>query len=250
MRPGVFARDGYLAGADDRRCSELASAMLDEEVKAVVVARGGYGVMRILDRLPWTEFAQRPKWIVGFSDVTALHATAWRFGIASVHGPNATGLGRDLSVSTRVAWLRSLERPTSKRAWRALRVVRSGQGGGPIVGGNLALVHAMAAAGRLSLPRAAVLALEDVGEAPYRIDRMMTSLLIGGYLAQVSAIVFGGFAQCAPGADGQTVDEVLDICTRPLGIPVLSGAPFGHGARNEAFVLGAAVQVRGDAVLW
>jgi muramoyltetrapeptide carboxypeptidase len=250
MRPGVFARDGYLAGGDERRRAELASAMLEDEVKAILVARGGYGTMRILDALPWRAFVDRPKWIVGFSDATALHATAWRLGIASVHGPNAVGLGRDCSVSTRIAWLRSLERPTSRRAWHALRVVRSGEARGPIVGGNLALVHAMAAAGRLALPRGAVLALEDVSEAPYRIDRMLTSLILGGYLAEVSAIIFGAFTQCPPGVDGRAVDDVIDACTRPLGVPVLSGAPFGHGAHNEAFVVGANVRVQGDAVIW
>jgi muramoyltetrapeptide carboxypeptidase len=250
VRPSVFARDGYLAGADERRGAELASAMLDEQVKAVLVARGGYGVMRILDELPWRAFAHRPKWIVGFSDATALHATAWRLGIASVHAPNATGLGRDPSVATRIAWLLSLERPTSMRAWRCLRVVRSGAASGPIVGGNLSLLHAMAAAGRLTMPRAAVLAIEDVGEPPYRIDRMLTSLILGGHLAEVSAVVFGGFARCPPAADGRSVDEVLDLCTRPLGIPVLCGAPFGHGEHNEAFVLGAGVRVHADEVIW
>jgi muramoyltetrapeptide carboxypeptidase len=250
MRPGVLSTDGYLAGGDQRRSSELASAMLDREVKAIVAARGGYGAMRIVDALPWTALAQRPKWLVGFSDVTALHAMAWRAGIASAHAPNVTDLGHDTSVSSRAAWLASLERPTGPRVWRALRVLRSGEARGVIVGGNLAIVHAMAAAGCLKLPRAAVLALEDVGEAPYRIDRMLTSLRLCGHLEQASAIVFGGFDRCAAGADGRTVDEVLDTCTRPLGIPVLAGAPFGHGSHNEAFVLGAGVRVQGDAVIW
>lgn len=250
MHPGVLARDGYLAGDDSRRRDELASAMLDDEVKAIVAARGGYGAMRIVDGLPWKAIARQPKWIVGFSDVTALHAMVWQAGIASVHAPNVSGLGHGVSVPTRAAWLTSLERPASERAWRGLRVLHAGRASGPIVGGNLALVHAMAAAGRLALPPASVLALEDVGEAPYRVDRMLTSLLLGGHLARASAIVFGGFDGCAAGPSGRTVDEVLDACTRPLGIPVLAGAPFGHGTHNEAFVLGAVVHIRDDAVLW
>jgi muramoyltetrapeptide carboxypeptidase len=250
IRPGVLARDGYLAGDDVRRRDEVANAMLDPEVKAIVAGRGGYGAMRIVDLLPWQALAQRPKWIVGFSDVTALHAMAWRASIASVHAPNVTGLGRDSSVRTRAAWLASLEGAARQRAWRALRVVRSGKARGPIVGGNLAVMHAMAAAGRLALPQGAVLALEDVTEAPYRVDRMLTSLMLGGHLARASAIVFGGFDRCGAGVDGRTVDEVLDACTRPLGIPVLAGAPFGHGAHNEAFVLGAVVLVGDDAVTW
>jgi muramoyltetrapeptide carboxypeptidase len=241
---------GYLAGGDAQRAAELSRAMVDPQVKAIVAARGGYGAMRILDALPWEAFARQPKWIVGFSDITALHATAWAAGVASVHGPNVSGLGRDASVATRAAWLASVERPAAARAWRGLRVVRGGEARGPIVGGNLALLHAMAAADRLLVPRGAVLALEDVTEAPYRVDRMLTSLLLGGHLARAAAVVLGGFERCAPGADGCTVDEVLEERTRALGVPVLAGAPFGHGARNEAFVLGARVRVSGNAVLF
>jgi muramoyltetrapeptide carboxypeptidase len=251
LSPGALARHGYLAGDDERRLEELASAMLDPETKAVVVARGGYGAMRIVDRLPWSALARRPKWVVGFSDVTALHAMAWQGGVASVHGPNVTGLGRTPFVSTRSTWLASLERPTAERSWHALRVVHSGQAAGPIVGGNLALVHAMAAADRLRIPRGAVLALEDISEAPYRVDRMLTSLKLGGHLACAAAIVFGDFDECKSDGDGaQSIEEVLERCTRPLGIPVLAGAPFGHGAKNEAFVLGARVRVHGDTVSW
>jgi muramoyltetrapeptide carboxypeptidase len=250
IRPGALARDGYLAGGDERRADELAAAMRDPEVKAIVAARGGYGAIRIVDALPWNVFAQRPKWIVGFSDVTALHAMAWNVGVASVHSPNAIGLGNDASVATRAAWLASLERPGAYRAWRALRVVCSGEATGPIAGGNLALVAAMAAAGRLDIPKGAVVALEDVGEAPYRVDRMLTALALGGHLSRASAIVFGGFDRCTADVDGPFVDETLDRCTRSLGIPVLAGAPFGHGERNEAFVLGAPVRVRGGSVVW
>jgi muramoyltetrapeptide carboxypeptidase len=108
----------------------------------------------------------------------------------------------------------------------------------------------MAAGGRLHIPTGAVVALEDVGEAPYRVDRMLTALALGGHLARASAIVFGGFDRCTADTDGPAVDDTLDRCTRSLGIPVLAGAPFGHGGRNEAFVLGASVRVRGGSVVW
>jgi muramoyltetrapeptide carboxypeptidase len=250
MLPGALERDGYLAGDDDRRRDELAGALVDDDVKAIVATRGGYGAVRIAGRVPWTALAQRPKWIVGFSDVTALHAMAWRAGIASIHAPNVTNLGTDTSVKTRAAWLASIERPGAPRAWRDLRVVRSGRATGPIVGGNLALVHALAAAGMLKIPIGSVLALEDVTEAPYRVDRMLTSLVLGGHLARVSAIVFGDFARCPPGSDGRTVEDVLDASTRALGIPVLANAPFGHARHNEAFVLGAVVCVENGGVHW
>lgn len=192
--------------------------------------------------------ARRPKWIVGFSDVTALHAMAWASGVCSVHGPNVTGLGRDASPVVRAAWLACVE-GSAARVWRGLRVLRGGAASGPLVGGNLALLHAMAAAGRLVVPGGAVLALEDVGEAPYRVDRMVTSLRLAGVLQRASAIVLGGFDRCGPGPDGTTVDDVLAERTADLGVPVLAGAPFGHGSHNEAFVLGRTVRIEGDAVL-
>jgi muramoyltetrapeptide carboxypeptidase len=253
MSSGALARDAYLAGDDARRAAELRRALLDDEVKAVVAARGGYGAIRVVDAVPWEALARRPKWIVGFSDITALHAMAWHVGVASIHAPNVTGLGRDASAATRAAWLAALERPASARAWRGMRVLHSCGGRaarGPIVGGNLALVHAVAAAGRLAIPAGAVLALEDVGEAPYRVDRMLSSLRLGGHFAGVSAVVLGGFDRCTPGPDGRCVEEVLHECTRGLGVPVLAGAPFGHGSQNDAFVLGADVRVSGDAVSW
>jgi muramoyltetrapeptide carboxypeptidase len=250
LRADALTRDGYLAGNDERRLGELSAALLDDEVKAVVAARGGYGALRLLAKLPWDRIAAKPKWIVGFSDITALHAMAWRAGIASVHSPNVTGLGRDSSVALRASWLAALERPAAPRAWENLGVVRGGTASGPLVGGNLTLVHAMAAAGRLAIPQGAVLALEEVSEAPYRIDRMLTSLELGGHFDRVAGLVFGSFTACDARADGRSAEDVLEEFGRRLGIPVLIDAPFGHGVENDSFVLGADVQIRANALVW
>ncbi len=250
---GVFSRTGYLAGSDGRRAAELAQAMGDQSVRAILVARGGYGAMRLLDALPWKLWAERPSWIVGFSDATALHASAWARGVASIHGPNVTGLGRDDAglASLRDAFRAALESPNVPRTWQGLSVVHRAVGSatGAILGGNLALLEAMAAAGRLIIPDGAVLALEDVTERPYRVDRMLTSLRLGGHLARLSAIVFGDFEKCDPGPDGVRIEEVLAERTLDLGIPVLVGAPFGHATRNEAFVLGGLVRVENGTLV-
>lgn len=239
---GLFASDGYLAGPDPRRRDELAAALIDPEVRAVIAARGGYGASRVAHGLDWSAFANSPRWILGFSDITVLHAEATRVGVASIHGPNLTTYGRS-DAKSRAAILHALEHPADARTFRGLSVVHKGAATGPLVGGNLTLLHACAAAGRLAIPEGAVLLLEDVSERPYRIDRMLASLSAGGYLARVSAVVLGDFTQCEPGPEGTTFESVLRFHLGALGIPVVAGVPVGHGPLNEPVVLGAEARV-------
>lgn len=241
----VFLREGYLAGGDATRARVLARAMLDPEVDGIVCARGGYGAMRILDALPWEAFAAHPKRLVGFSDVTALHVAAGARGIQTIHGPNVTGLGRSISAAERASFLAALEGDPIA-PWTGLATLVPGDARGPVVGGNLALVEAAAASGRLVVPPGAIVALEDVNERPYRVDRMLTALIGGPHLARAGALVFGGFTDCESGPDGTTVEEVLRERARALGIPAVRGAPFGHGAPNHAFPLGRVATLRGD----
>jgi muramoyltetrapeptide carboxypeptidase len=241
-RTAILERKGFLAGDDASRADVLARAMTEPGVKAILAVRGGYGATRISASLPWDDLARAPRWIVGFSDVTALHAEMTARGIASVHGPNVTGLGR-ADPWTRAAFLRALERPRTSVRWEGLDVIRPGVAEGVLVGGNLALIEACAAAGRWRPPERAILLVEDVSERPYRIDRMVTSLRAGGHFARVAGIILGDFAQCDPGPDAVLAREVLVERTFDLGIPVVAGAPFGHGARNDAVVLGARARI-------
>jgi muramoyltetrapeptide carboxypeptidase len=245
---GMFGREGYLAGSDERRGAELAAALADPDVRLVLAARGGYGANRYAHTLDWSALRERPRWIAGFSDVTALHVEAAAVGVASLHACHATALGRG-DAATREAFLRALEHPTAERRFAELEVLREGAAEGPLFGGNLTLLHACAAAGRLRVPDGAVVLLEDVGERPYRIDRALTTLLAGGHFARASAFVLGDFDQCGPNADGVTVLDVARTLLVPLGAPVIAGVPVGHGARNEPVVLGgrARVEARGSS---
>jgi muramoyltetrapeptide carboxypeptidase len=245
----ILAREGFLAGSDGERRDVLARAMVDSEVEGIVVARGGYGAMRLIDALPWERFVARPKRLVGFSDVTALHLELNRRGVASIHGPNVTGLGRSISAAERASLIATLE-DGPLGPWTGLEIVAPGEARGIVVGGNLALIEAMAAAGRLDIPRGAILAIEEVTERPYRVDRMLTSLRLAGHLERAGAVVFGSFTQCEPGRDGVTAYEVLRERTRGLGIPVVLGAPFGHGSPNHSFLLGARAHLRGQQLDW
>lgn len=243
VRDDLCARKGYLAGDDDRRFAELHDAMTDPEVRAIVAARGGYGATRIVSRLDFQAFSRAPKWIVGFSDVTALHVEASRVGVASMHAAMVASLGGDASL--RPAWLDALEgRPLADfTPLDGLETVVAGEAVGRAFGGNLALLEACAAAGRLVVPEGAVVFLEDCTERPYRVDRMLTSILVGGHFARAAAFVLGDFTDCNPGPDRVTVDDVLRERLGTLGVPVVRGAPFGHGKRNAPIVLGGEVRV-------
>ncbi len=242
---GIFERaQGYLAGSDERRRDELVAALTDPDVRAVLAARGGYGASRFVHAISpaFASLTGRPRWIVGFSDITALHVEAARVGVASIHGPHLTTVGRG-DARAREALVRALEAPLAPRTYEVLGVVREGAAAGPLFGGNLAMLHACAAAGRLEVPQGCVLLLEDVTERPYRIDRMLATLAAGGHLARAAAVVLGDFTQCDPGSDRVTTAEVLRAALAPLGVPVVSGLPVGHGARNDPVVLGAMARV-------
>lgn len=238
----MFERQGFLAGDDDRRLAELSAALAAPDVAAVLAARGGYGLTRIAHRLDLAGTLTRPKWIVGFSDVTALHVEALRAGVASLHAENVAGLGR-ADARARDSWIRALESPTEPRALRGTEAWRAGCAEGILFGGNLTLLFTCAAAGRLTLPRPCILALEDVGETSYRIDRMLSALRAGGAFAPVSGIVLGDFEDCSAGRYGVPVERVLQDCLGALGVPILAGLPFGHARHNAPLVFGLRARV-------
>lgn len=242
-----FRRHGYLAGSDARRREELDVAFSDTEARAIFAMRGGYGASRFAHLLDWGAFSRSPKWIVGFSDVTVLHLEAAAHGFASIHGPNLTGLAR-ADARARASTLQALERPSSVKRFDDLATVAAGSAEGPLFGGNLTLLHTLAAAGRLRVPEGAVVLLEDVTEKPYRIDRMLTSLAVAGHFDRASAFVLGEFTSCDPGPDGVRVERVLAAELGARGVPVVAGLPVGHGARNEAVVLGSITRVEAGRV--
>lgn len=230
-------RTGFLAGSDEVRLAELQQALDAPDVAAIVLARGGYGLTRIVDRLDWTEFCRRPRWIVGFSDATVLHCEAAARNVASLHAANVAGLGR-ASAAERNRWIGALEAPEAPCAWTDLVSWKSGSAEGPLFGGNLTLLFTLAASRRLQVPEGCLLVLEDVSELSYRVDRMLTALLAGGYLARAAGILLGDFTDCAPGKHAVPTKEVLRERLDALGVPILAGLPVGHGERNEPLPLG------------
>lgn len=237
----MFEKDGFLAGSDERRRSELAQALAAPHVSAVIAARGGYGITRIAQSVDFAVLRRTPKWLVGFSDVTAMHVEAQALGIASLHAHHAAGLGRG-DAHAREHWLRALEEPLAPRKLTG-RALRGGVVRGPLVGGNLTVLFTCAVTGRFKLPPGAILALEDVTEASYRIDRMLSALRLGGHLEGVAGVALGDFTDCPPGPHGVSVERVLERELDALGVPVVAGLPFGHDLPNEPLLLGAEAEL-------
>jgi muramoyltetrapeptide carboxypeptidase len=241
---GIFERTGFLAGSDDRRADELNRSLRAPDVRAIIPARGGYGAMRILDRLDGDALRRDPKPIVGFSDLVVLHAWAMREAqVRTIHGPMVNQIGR--LPEDDVAWLiRLLEDPAQLGSWPESGRRIGGRGGGTVegrlVGGNLELVTRLLGTPFAFELGASILVAEDVGERPYRIDRMLTQLKLAGALDGVRAAVLGDFLRCEE-ADGQppSVDEVLEERLTTFDIPGVAGLPIGHGLRNRAFPMGA-----------
>jgi muramoyltetrapeptide carboxypeptidase len=245
----LFARTGFLAGSDDERRAELQRALDDPDIKAVFCARGGYGLMRILPSLDPTAFARAPKPIVGFSDVTALHAWAAHAGAATVHGPVVTQLGElpPEDAQSLFALLESAEPPPPAEGLRKL--AGAGQVEGVLMGGNLELVSRLAGTPWQVDLNGAILLLEEVGERPYRIDRALTQLELAGALHGLRGVVLGDLLKCQepPDHPSPTAEQVVTERLGRLGVPVLGGLPVGHGARNRAVPLGIPVALDAEA---
>lgn len=234
---------GYLAATDRQRRHHLATAWADPNCQGILCVRGGYGGTRLLEDWIWPQGA--PKWLIGFSDITSLLWSLAQTGCAGVHGPVLTTLATepDWSQQRLFDWLegRSLP-PLVGQSWVG------GQGRGWLLPANLTVAtHLLHTPVQPSLA-GVILAIEDVSEAPYRIDRMLTQWRSSGLLSQVQGIALGRFSQCEPpdGIPSFTVAEVLRDRLGDLGIPIVAELPFGHDGCNGALPVGVAAELDGD----
>ncbi|CAL9580282.1 putative murein peptide carboxypeptidase [Streptomyces sp. enrichment culture] len=239
----------YLAGTDEDRARDFQAAWCDPDVDAVVSARGGYGAQRTVDLLDWDAMrAAGPKVFVGFSDATALHeAFALRMGLATLHGPMAGAAAFLKDAATQQSLRATLMEPEAVRVLGAgtARPLVPGRARGVTVGGCLSLLASALGTpdGRASL-RGGLLLLEDVGEEPYRIDRMLTQLLRAGLLDGVAGVALGSWEECGP---YEAVRAVLLDRLGGLGVPVVEELGFGHGTPALTVPLGVPAVLDADA---
>lgn len=243
LMPGCHLSQGYLAGTDARRLQDLHDAYADPGIDALVCLRGGYGAMRLLDRLDAQHIARHPKLLVGYSDITALQAWLDRLGRPSLHAPM---LASDLVRPGRQDDARALfsQLRSGLRAGEVLAppldpsgLCTGGRAQGRLVGGNLRLVAALAGTPWAWRLQDAVLFIEDVDEPPYRVDRDLCQLRLCGALEALAGVVVGSFT----GADSPR--EVLAHYLEPLGKPVLGGWPAGHGTPHLPLPMGVRVEL-------
>ncbi|MBA3729318.1 MAG: LD-carboxypeptidase [Sphingomonas sp.] len=253
----LHSRFGYLAGQDKDRAADINAMYADDSVRAVFAVRGGWGSARLLPHLDFDLIRANPKLLVGFSDVTALHlAFAARAGFATIHGPNAGSSWSKLSWDSFRRLAFDGETPVYRnpiasedrlvqRQWRT-QTITPGKATGRLLGGNLAVLTSLLGTPYVPTFDGAILFLEDVDEAEYRIDRMLTQLSLAGVLRRVAGIVFGQCTNCrstGPSIGGFTVAELLRQHFRPLGVPAYHGAMFGHVENQVSIPVGVRAEI-------
>jgi len=246
----VLEREGYLAGGDGDRLADLNVALADDSIDAVWCLRGGYGVMRILETVDYAALRRRPKPVIGYSDITALHsAIATRCESITYHGPTARAALTDFS---RASLARAITGSDCCGVADGAEILRGGRARGRLVGGNLALLCALAGTPYAPDYTDAILVLEDVNEPVYRIDRMLTQLRLAGVLSRCRAIVFGQFTDVPQDSPEENLGarrlrDVLRESAEIAGVPCIAGAPIGHIADQWTLPLGAAAELDADA---
>jgi muramoyltetrapeptide carboxypeptidase len=233
---GLFSNHRYLAGDDARRLKELSEAFSDPQSRAVFCARGGYGTLRLLPHLRENTRAA-PKLLVGFSDITALHALQQSRDIPSLHAPVLTQLGKQPQASIERLWA-LLESTAPAPALSGAGTYVPGTAEGRLVGGNLSVFTRLLGTPYLPPLQGSILFLEDVTERPYRIDRMWQHLALAGVFEKISGIALGEFTKCDEPDGSHTSGDVLHELAQQAGLPCAFGFPVGHGDLNLALPLG------------
>jgi muramoyltetrapeptide carboxypeptidase len=244
VAPQVYRRSHYFAGVDAARAESLKAALADPDVRAVFLARGGYGSARLLPYLDGALGTLEPKIVVGYSDTTAL--LAWltgRYHWVTFHGPMvATDLPNLPATDARA--LREVLEGRSLPVFRLGRPVVSGRAEGRLLGGNLStLVSLLGTPYALEIPPGAILFVEDRNERPYRIDRMLTQLRLAGVLERIGGLVLGEMPECG---DGRELRRILRDLAQDRSFPVVGGLRSGHGRGKRTLPLGACVRLDTD----
>jgi muramoyltetrapeptide carboxypeptidase len=244
----IFEQNHHFAGTDQQRASDLQRVMDDPNISAIWCARGGYGTVRILDKLNYSRFKERPKWIIGYSDITALHNQVHNEGYQSIHALMCTSLSDPPDeIKTSISTFKNavfgnalsyqLEGSTFNRA---------GEAQGQLVGGNLTILHTMLGSETSIDTHGKILFIEEIGEYKYHIDRMLQSLKRAGYFEQCAGLIVGDMSKLRKNTTkwGSSVEELIIDALAEYDFPIAFNMPAGHEQDNRALILGRSIELK------
>ncbi len=243
ISPNCLSKSGRFSGTKEQRLLDLQSSINNKDVKLILCSRGGYGVVHLLGSIDFSGIVEYPKWVVGFSDITALHSTLQSNGIISIHGPMAKDISQSDNSNQSIRYLRDIlfgENINYKFVVRDTEGLnRNGKCEGDIFGGNLAVFCGLMGTDKVYLPKNGILILEDIGEAPYKVDRYIQQLKLAGIFDSISGLIIGQFTEfeeddLMPYSLYETIAETLS----EYDFPVCFNFPFGHIDNNHPVLLG------------
>lgn len=237
----IFDKDHQYAGNDLQRATDLQEAINDLGTKTIICARGGYGTVRLIEKLDFSPLLKNPKWLVGFSDVTVLHSVLNKLGLASIHG-SMPGFFLENKKITRsfLSLIELLSSGRSKIEVSGHALNRNGICSGELVGGNLSLLYSLQGTPWQLETAGRILLIEDLAEYFYHLDRMMQNLRLAGQLKHLSGLIVGGFTEMKDNDSpfGKSANEIIMEAVRDYNFPVCFDFPVGHIPKNLALLLG------------
>ena len=243
----VFSKFNHFAGTDDERCEDLQNAMDDPKISAIWCARGGYGTVRILDKLDYTKFKENPKWIVGYSDITALHNQLHNNGFMSIHALMCVSLTKDLSeiaypIET---FKKALFGYQTNFDLEPTQYSKMGNAKGQLIGGNLTMLHTMLGSKESIDTSGKILFIEEIGEYKYHIDRMLQSMKRAGYFDNLKGLIVGDMSRMRKNTTlwGTSVEQLILDALVDYNFPIAFGMPAGHEKENLAMTLGRTIEL-------
>lgn len=244
----IFNQGQHFAGSDDERCEDFQKALDDSSISAIWCARGGYGSVRILDKLDWTNFKENPKWIIGYSDITAIHSEVHNLGFQSLHAMMCTSLQDDAekikeTISTFKAAIFGKQLGYNLEG---SKYNRPGIVSAPIVGGNLTIMHTMLGSKTSIDTSGKILFIEEIGEYKYHIDRMLLSLKRAGYFDNCKGVIIGDMTKIKRNTTpwGSSIEQLILDVLSDYNFPIAFNMPAGHEKDNRALVFGKTIELK------
>ncbi|WP_082331962.1 S66 peptidase family protein [Mangrovimonas xylaniphaga] len=243
----VFSQDNHFAGTDAQRAADFQKALDDPAVSAIWCARGGYGSVRILDRLDYTKFKQHPKWLIGYSDITALHSQIHNLGYETLHALMCVSLTKDLAEiqDTVETFKKALFGESLSYSLNGSSYNRTGSVTAPLVGGNLTMLHTMLGSETSLDTSGDILFIEEIGEYKYHIDRMLQSLKRAGYFENCKGVLVGDMSNLRKNTTpwGTSIEQLILDALSDYDFPIAFNMPAGHEKDNRAMILGRTIEM-------